>query len=183
MALQAVMPPPPRSFQTDPQPFFQAGFQKVLEKRMQGLPILAPHIRVRVLPFRRVDDKWLGVAVTPWSVQALLAPAQAKNWKRIRPGVNVDETLPGGDFTFLAVMDSILGEYRMCSLKSPVSDFEDQAAAETFAKVCMDLMSTPQQDAEEPEEEGIALKPAVPAPREGAMSRRAFLTGREGEGS
>lgn len=62
-----------RVFQQDPAPFYEAGFREILATRMRGLPILNPRMNVKVLPFKRIGPHWFGVAVTPWSVQAVLA--------------------------------------------------------------------------------------------------------------
>ena len=131
-----------RVFATDPAPFFAAGLEEVLQRRMKSLPITATNLAVRVLPFKRTGCHWIGTAVTPWSVQAIFACGDKTHWKVLPAGVAVDLKLAGGEFTFLSVKDSILGQYLMCSLKSPVTDFADQAAADAFARVCLELMTT-----------------------------------------
>ncbi len=131
-----------RVFAADPAPFFAAGFEEVLQRRMKGLPIVSTRLAVRVLPFKRTGCHWIGAVVTPWSVQAVFACGDRSHWKVLPAGVAVDLKLAGGDFTFLSVKDSILGQYLMCSLKSPVHDFADQAAADAFARTCLDLMTT-----------------------------------------
>ena len=161
-----------RVFAADPAPFFAAGFEEVLQRRMKGLPIVSPHLAVRVLPFKCTGCHWIGAVVTPWSVQAVFACGDRTHWKSLPAGVTVDLKLAGGDFTFLCVKDSILGQYLMCSLKSPVHDFADQAAADAFAKTCLDLMTTKAADeAEKPVKARQASQLSAPISRRGLFTR------------
>ena len=150
-----------RVFATEPSRFFEAGFNEVHARRMRGLPITDERFRIRVAPFRRAGRHWIGVVVTPWSVQAVLASGDREAWRSLPAGVTGTVELPGGEFTFLGVRDSILGEYQTSPLKSPVSDFEDQRAAEAFADACLDLMATASGRAipEEKEEGGSLAAP------------------------
>ena len=102
-----------RVFQQDPAPFYEAGFREILATRMRGLPILNPRMNVKVLPFKRIGPHWFGVAVTPWSVQAVLACGDKARWKPVAAGAEIDIPLPSGPFTFLGVADSVLGQYLM----------------------------------------------------------------------
>lgn len=154
--------PLPQVFVTDPAPVFAAGLRCMHEQRMKAPPLAASHLSVRVFPFRRAGRHWLGTVVTPWSVLAVLACGDPRHWKPLPAGSAVDLTLAGGDFTFLAVDDPQLGHYFCCTLKSPVADFENQLAADTFARTCLDLMTTPP-------------PPERPA-GEAFLSRRSFFT-------
>ncbi len=161
-----------RVFAADPAPFFAAGFEEVLQHRMKGLPIVSQHLAVRVLPFKRTGCHWIGAVVTPWSVQAVFACGDRNHWKSLPAGVAVDLKLAGGAFTFLSVKDSILGQYLMCSLKSPVHDFADQAAADAFAKTCLDLMTTKAAiEPEKPVKAPQARRLSNPVSRRGLFSR------------
>lgn len=151
-----------RVFQQDPAPFYEAGFREILATRMRGLPILNPRMNVKVLPFKQIGPHWFGVAVTPWSVQAVLACGDKARWKPVAAGAEIDIPLPSGPFTFLGVADSVLGQYLMCSLKSPVTDFADQAAAEAFAGVCLQLMLSKKKE-DVPEEKLTPARPVKPA--------------------
>lgn len=154
----------PRVFSSDPAIFFAAGFERIRQERMQGLDLLNPRLNVHALPFRRTGCHWIGVVVTPWSVAAVIACGDLNRWKRLPAGKPFDIPLAGGDFTFLSVRDTVLGEYLMCSLKSPVHEFADQAAADAFAKTCLAMMTT---------RPGTQQTPTVEPP---ALSRRALFT-------
>lgn len=132
-----------RSFSENPTAFFVNGFNAVLREKMQGLPILAPHLTVQAPPFVRVGTHWLGVVATPWSVVAVCACGNRSRWALHSAGTEYPVDLPGGRFTFLATADDVLGGALLCSLKSPVRDFEDDAAAAAFARTCLTLMATP----------------------------------------
>ncbi len=146
-----------RVFATDPASFFAQGLSQILATRMAGLPIINPTLNVSALPFKRIQDKWLGVAVTPWSIQAIIACADRTTWRFFPAGSVITERLPGGEFSFLSVVDSILGHYRMCSLKSPVFDIADQTTAEAFAKIALDLLCGIKKIQEPQQAEGISL--------------------------
>ena len=128
-----------RSFSENPAAFFVNGFNAVLREKMQGLPILAPHLTVQAPPFVRVGSHWLGVVATPWSVVAVCACGNRSQWTSHSAGAAYPVDLPGGRFTFLATADDVLGG----ALKSPVRDFADDTAAAAFARTCLTLMTTP----------------------------------------
>lgn len=151
-----------RVFQNEPSQFFVNGMNEILATRMHGLPIVNPKLSVRARPFVKTSLEngtpvWFGVIVTPWSVQAILAPAQRQGWKFVPAGAVDDVELEGGVFRFMSCADSTLGHYRMCSLKSPVFDFADQATADAFAAACLELMLGRRELVEEPEEEPAPL--------------------------
>ncbi len=172
-------------FQSEPSQFFVNGMNAILATRMQGLPIVNPKLAVRAAPFVKttVDDgmpAWFGVVVTPWSVQGILAPCRREGWKFIPAGAVADVELPGGVFRFMSCADSTLGHYRMCSLKSPVFEFADQATADAFAAACMDLMlgRAPMQESNDNESQPQPLggSPAEPKDKDDPrLTRRGFL--------
>ena len=178
----------------NPAAYFTTRFGWIHARRMQGLPIINTNLAVKALPFEKVGDGpqavWLGVVVTPWSVQAIVAPAPETDWAYAPPGTGVDETLPGGDFAFVACEDPLLGQYRMCSLKSPVFEFSDQQTAEAFAMACLALMLGRHPVVEEPEVPGPNLTqlarertaaerrgktPSAPNDEPKSLSRRALF--------
>lgn len=187
--------------EADPRDYFQTQLTRVLFERMQGLPIVNTHLVVEVLPFERIEAKdvtdtrnpkvvnlWLGVAMTPWSVQAVIVAADADSVFEHRAGVKRDIELAGGVFTFIVTDDSLLGKCAMCSLKSPVFEFADQATLRAFGLACMALLKSddlPQEDSEI-ENPKLAdgtqkeMKTTGDKPRNQALSRRRFLTGRAG---
>lgn len=174
-----------RVFQNEPSHFFVNGMNEILATRMQGLPIVNPKLAVRARPFVKTTLEngapvWFGVIVTPWSVQGILAPAQREGWKFVPAGAVDDVELEGGVFRFMSCADSTLGHYRMCSLKSPVFDFADQATADAFADACLELMLGRRQLPEASEDESVPLASSEARASENAeekpiLTRRGLL--------
>lgn len=169
-----------RHHDTDPRGYFQTQLTHVLLDRMQGLPIVNASLDVDVLPFEAVQvrdvtqvrepvdlDVWFGLAVTPWSVQAVLAARNEASILEMPAGTKRDIELEGGVFTFIVTEDSLLGHCAMCSLKSPVFEFTDGETARAFALACASLMTGRQPIVEESEVENPKLSPqsAAPAPQ------------------
>ncbi len=170
-----------RVFQNEPSQFFVQGMNTILATRMQGLPIINPKLAVRAEPFVKITLKsgvevWFGVIVTPWSVQAIIAPARREGWGFVPAGAVEDIELEAGAFRFMSCADSVLGHYRMCSLKSPVFEFSDQATADAFAATCAALMLGRKPFTEPPEPEPVALStPGDGAQQAPNLTRRELL--------
>lgn len=188
-------------FEVSPQPYFQTQLTRVLFDRMQGLPIVNTKLVVDVLPFEKLmvndvtDPKlpveievWLGMTVTPWSVQAVVAAADKESVFGAGAGGKIDLELPGGVFTFIVTDDNLLGKCAMLSLKSPVFEFSDQATARAFALACDALIKGREAIPEESEVENPKLTPigvageTPPSPstddKPKKLSRRAFFGGK-----
>jgi [NiFe] hydrogenase assembly HybE family chaperone len=117
--------------------------------------------------FRAWEGQWLGVLVTPWSINVLLLPGSA-GWPRLATGAERFVDMPAGRFRFVAAFDPALGEYHACSLFSPVLEFADHAAARVAAAAALDAMLDPS-------------TAGGPAPRSRTFSRRDFLRGSRAE--
>lgn len=131
-----------RVFTQNPEAFFQQGFTEIAHTRMKGLPIVHPGLEVKVIKFRRWQNDWIGMVVTPWSILSIYVCGNRQAWQPIEPGRVRTIELPSGDYPYTCVDDQILGRYLTLSLKSPVLDFENQQAAELFAGVALDAMLT-----------------------------------------
>ncbi len=135
---------PLRVFSESPAAFFEQGFRQIAETRMKGLPIVNPKIQVRAAAFRRWQMDWFGVMALPWCIAAVYACGCRESWPQVAAGREWTLELPAGDFPFMAIEDPILGRFFMLSLKSPVLDIENQAAADVFAQAAFDAMLTAQ---------------------------------------
>jgi [NiFe] hydrogenase assembly HybE family chaperone len=151
---------------------------------MQDVPILNNRLRVACIGMRVCDDGWLAALVTPWFINLMLLPADgeaADAWRRSEIGSKSLHQFPAGRFEFIVGELADIGRYRMCSLFSPVLEFEDQAAAELTAAAALEALF----DAEHggdieggardavPAEEAVSVAPAPVA----APSRRGLLFG------
>ncbi len=120
----------------------EAVFGKVERERMQDVPILNPRLRVAVIGMRRFEANWIAVLVTPWFINVMLLPGNeedAEAWS-VPTGTKVKHHLPAGTFEFICGTEEGLGPYRMCSLFSPVLQFESQDAAVATAEACLEAL-------------------------------------------
>lgn len=154
----------------------QAAFERVHRERMTGLPFVNEALRVEMVGLRRWQGLWLGVLVTPWSMNLMLLPgdgegsADAVPWPRLVAGEYAQFAFPGGVLSFLGGREGEAGEFLACSLFSPVFEFADPVAARQMAEACLLALLDPQAAAEQ-----AAAARATPP-----MSRRRFLRGAGG---
>jgi [NiFe] hydrogenase assembly HybE family chaperone len=151
----------------------QAAFERVHRDRMAGLPFVNEALRVELVGLRRWQGRWLGVLVTPWSMNLMLLPADdapegTPPWPRLATGEFAEFAFPAGVLSFLGGREGEAGEYLTCSLFSPVFEFADQAAARQMAEACLLALLDPQ----------AAAAQAAPAREpQPSLSRRRFLGG------
>lgn len=110
---------------------------------MHDVPILNPNIRVEAVGTRRWNDAWLCVLVTPWSINLLLLPADgdaAERWDALGAGGKVIHRFPAGRFEFIAGDEDGIGRYQMCSLFSPVLEFDGHDVAAMTAEASLDAL-------------------------------------------
>ncbi|MFO1317932.1 MAG: [NiFe]-hydrogenase assembly chaperone HybE [Burkholderiales bacterium] len=165
-----VSVPAPRP---DPSAALVASF-RAAAVRMAGLGFVNPALAVEAIGFACRDGRWLGVVLTPWCMNLVVAPCDPRAWPPVAPGAKVRLSFPAGDFDFVGAHDAAVGEYLACSLFSPVQEFADQATARLVARLALAaLLDARTADAPEPRERGMA------AP----LSRRDLLRGNLGRGA
>jgi [NiFe] hydrogenase assembly HybE family chaperone len=144
-------------------------FERIERERMRDIPILNPELKVATTGMRSFGDVWVTVLVTPWSINAMLFPNGAQcadSWTGLPIGTKVQHSLPAGVFEFICGGEDGLGPYRMCSLFSPVLQFENQEAALAAANAALGALF----------DENLGDPPAeVEAPQ---VSRRNLIFGR-----
>lgn len=145
-------------------------FQAIERERMQGVPILNPHLQVKAFGFKRWLTYRLGIVLTPWFMNIVLLPQEVE--PTLTVGAKQLISLPSGAYEFIVGHEEALGFYLSCSLFSPVFEFENQAAAEATAEIAL-LHLFKQTTATEPanNETPKALNPEP-------LTRRALLQGR-----
>ena len=149
-------------------------------ERMGGVPILNPALRVAAVGMRGHGETWACGLVTPWFINLMLlpgAPEIAQAWSGFSIGTKVSHDFPAGTFEFLCGADEALGPYRMCSLFSPVPEFENQEAALAAAEAA--LLALFDENIDAPPEQ--KAPPAPPANKPAQVSRRTLFFGRKGE--
>ena len=165
----------------DPSLSLEQAFSAVAQ-RMQGLGFVNPALRVQAVGFEPWEGLWLGVMVTPWSINLMLLPRDPAAWHPVRAGEKRRYEFPAGRYDFIEAVDPLVGEYRMCSLFSPALELEDHAAATLVAKLARAALFDPANAASG---QAPVSGDSTPAPlgklEERAntpMSKRDFLRGR-----
>jgi len=160
---------------TEPAARLQAAFTRIWKTRMADLPFLNPKLSVESVGFRPWQGQWLGVLVTPWSLNLVLLPGEGP-WETLAMGGERFAALPAGRYRFIAGVDEELGEYHACSLFSPVLEFADHESARATAEAALaalfDAANAPGADGYQPSQ--VNQSPTQPA----AVSKRDFIRGR-----
>ena len=151
-----------------------AAYRRIAQDQMAGLPVYNDSLSVDAVGFRRFEDGWLGIMVTPWFMNAVLTPAVPGAWDDIRDGIKSLHTLPSGSYEFVAGRIDGVGTILSCSLFSPMFEFEEQEAVRLTAEAALAALLEP--------EEAPPADPAPPAPPPSTasaaeVSRRHLLRG------
>jgi [NiFe] hydrogenase assembly HybE family chaperone len=152
-----------------------AEYRTIAETRMKGLPILNLRLSVEAVDFAETPAGLLGALVTPWFVNAVLFPAVPVKV----PDHGHERVLPGGAFHFLGQVLEGSGAIELCSIRSPVMDVADQAAAVAIARAGLE----PMQKAPPPPPAEGEETPAETAARSQGPTRRDLFRLFRGGGS
>lgn len=104
-------------------------FERIHREQMAGLPLLNNALSVATLGFQALEDRMLGMLVTPWMMGVLLFPSQQDHQEPMALGSKHQIGLPGGYYPFLANVIDGLGTCLMHSVHSPMHPFRTQEAA------------------------------------------------------
>jgi [NiFe] hydrogenase assembly HybE family chaperone len=150
-------------------------YRRIAQAQMSDLPVYNDKLAVEAIGFRRHGDGWIGIMVTPWFMNAVLAPIAPGAWDLMRDGTKSLHNLPSGAYEFVAGRIEGVGTIQSCSLFSPMFEFEEQEAVRLTAEAALAALLEP---AEEDSVPAAAEPPAPPAPSGPAeMSRRHLLRG------
>ncbi len=163
----------------NPSDALEATYRHVAETRMHGLPFVNPALAVEAVGFAPWDGRWLGVMVTPWFINLVLAPLDRARWRSLGQGEKLRYGFPAGDYEFVGAIEPGVGEFQLCSLFSPVLEFEDQATARFVAQharaALLDAANCAERVVDGPRSGAVAQ---VRKSTNGPMSRRDLLRGR-----
>jgi [NiFe] hydrogenase assembly HybE family chaperone len=171
----------------------EAAFERVHRERMHDVPILNPALGIKAVGTRSVQGGWLSALVTPWFINLMLlprTPEQTKDWRVLQLGSTVVHGFPAGRFEFIVAEEGDLGRYQMCSLFSPVLEFESHGAAVITAETAVTVLFDARLASDTPDETGAASPDAADAAARGPdreameagkLSRRGLLFGRNPE--
>jgi [NiFe] hydrogenase assembly HybE family chaperone len=112
-------------------------FNEILANRMCDLPVVNAELSVQAIGFNRYNEDWLGILITPWFMNLMLLPGSNNTWGEQQHGSKIEKHFPYGTFEFTLGSETQLGAYALCSLFSPMFQFENQAAALTAAQAAL----------------------------------------------
>lgn len=98
---------------------------------MADVPIINPALRVEAVGFREWQGRWIGVLVTPWTINLVLLPGQDAALIPLVLDEKAVWHFPSGAYEFMGLNEPTIGVCHICSLISPVLDFatHDEALA------------------------------------------------------
>ncbi|GAB6968760.1 [NiFe]-hydrogenase assembly chaperone HybE [Komagataeibacter kakiaceti JCM 25156] len=183
MAEQEGTGSPPESDEADgPARSMEAAFREIHRGQMRGIPLLNEVLGVRAVGFRPYGGHFLGILITPWFMNLILAPGMADDWSGLVSGDKELIEFPSGRYEFTIVNRAAradmpwLPPYKACSLFSPVFEFTTMLQAVETARAALAALLDPtanpdhEPEAPAPPPEPVAAAPAMP-------SRRGLLFG------
>ena len=163
----------------NPSARLQQVFAKIAATRMAGLPILNPALQVQVVGMQPWEERWIGVLVTPWTISLAMLPGDAP-LERLALDRKATWVFPSGSYEFMGLEEPDLGVCHLCSLISPVQEFQSQEDAVAAAEAVIDSLMQASADAVRDEVNRQAAETArlqgQSIARQG-ISRRDFLRG------
>lgn len=142
----------------------ESAFSEIARTRMADVPIINPALRVEAVGFRQWQGRWIGVLITPWTINLVLLPGQDAP---LIP-LGLDEiavwNFPSGAYEFMGMNEPAIGVCHICSLISPVLDFatHDEALAvalEVSVALFADSAEKPPTVTDTPHREGETVSP------------------------
>ncbi len=116
-------------------------YARVQKERLRDMPLLNRKLRVEAVGFRNWGaHAAIGVLVTPWFMNLMLVSTEREAWGNLPVGGKVQHPFPSGRYEFIVGEEARIGRYQMCSLFSPMFEFEDQAAAVATADAVMSAL-------------------------------------------
>ena len=163
-----------RRHRIDPSPLIEALFRRIETERMQDVPMPNAALRVEAVGFSHWSEHWLGMLITPWSINVMLLPGERSAWQGVADGARVFYRFACGDFAFVGGHEPEVGEYHSCALYTRMGELSDQNMARDVAQTALGVLHR-----------NPAANPAAPGLhyREGAvaggaprpLNRRGFL--------
>ena len=114
------------------------------EDAIVGLPVHNARLRIEPVGFREFDDAYVGVMVTPWSMNIVLLPQDPKALPHNALGGSRQVVFPSGGYGFIAGRMDGVGHLETCSLFSPMDEFDDMDVAIMAAHSAMEGLFTPE---------------------------------------
>lgn len=109
-------------------------FSHIANTRMADVPILNPALRVETVGFREWQGFWIGVLVTPWTINLALLPGPDAPLTPLALDEKMTWEFPSGSYEFMGLNDPAIGTCHICSLISPVTEFATHEEAVAVAQ-------------------------------------------------
>ena len=122
---------------------FEAGFREIHAGQMRGVPLVNEALAVKAVGFRPHGESLLGVVVTQWFMNLVLAPGADDDWSALAVGGKELVEFPSGRYEFVTARRDGLGTYKACSLFSPMFDFTSLLQATDTAAAVMVALFDP----------------------------------------
>jgi len=116
----------------------EAEFTRIQHERMTDVPMLNPVLQVQAVGFTAREGCCIGVLITPWFMNLMLLSPQGDEWAGLPSGTKINHRFPSGTYEFILGDEERIGHYLMCSLFSPVFEFQNQEAAVATAEAVME---------------------------------------------
>lgn len=111
----------------------EAVFAYIATGRMAGLPVCNPQLHVEVPMLILWQGQWLGVLITPWTMAVVILPGDGAGFMPLAGGRTQTWRFPSGEYVFIGNHEPGLGDYQLCSLYSPMFEFQTQHEAREVA--------------------------------------------------
>lgn len=145
-------------------------YREIHRTAMSGAPICNDALLVDAVGFRDFEDHVVGVIVTPWFSNLVVAALYRGGSPALSLGASpLLLRFPAGDVDFNVSELEGFGRLASCSLFSPMSEFADHEAAREAARAALDALFDPHLHEARREESSA---------RSGGVDRRALFGGR-----
>ena len=149
-------------------------FGEIARTRMADVPIINSALRVETVGFREWQERWVGVLVTPWTINLVLLPGADAPLSPLALDEKTTWNFPSGAYEFMGLNDPVIGTCHICSLISPVTEFSSHAEAVAVAQEIITVLFAEEAQVSELAKIGDAcLHGEAISPK--SMSRRDFL--------
>lgn len=112
----------------------EAAFGEIARTRMVDVPIINPALRVEAVGFHEWKGKWIGVLVTPWTINLVLLPGENAPLIPLALDEKMTWNFPSGAYEFMGLNEPAIGTCHICSLISPVTEFVRHEEAVAVAR-------------------------------------------------
>jgi [NiFe] hydrogenase assembly HybE family chaperone len=127
-------------FTDNPAAILERAFAEIYLHRMYDVPLCNHALRVEAVGFRRTEDGWLGILVTPWFMNVMLLPARGGHWTHMLLGAKRWHRFASGSYELFGSTEDGVGDYHYFSLFSPMAGFSSQDEAVSVAQAALALL-------------------------------------------